>query len=134
MQKFNKLSIGLAVLSLGWGLVMSHAQASQATNHGWNYSTHKIAMSSPQIPTSQSSPEPPASLLQILDTIRLPVGYQSGLTTTDAGNWALLVRVPRGTVTPIAEVEAIVAEYPIVYQILADSLPVARPAYPHLGE
>ena len=131
MQKFNKLSLMLALLSLGWGLPIGDAWASQVVN---NYSMGKIAMSSPHIPTSQSSPEPPARLVKILDTLRLPVGYQSGLTITTAGDWAVLIRVPKGIATPLADIETVAAEYPIVYQILPDSLPIARPAYPQLGE
>lgn len=91
----------------------------------------------PYIPSPPIVPEPPPALVQIANEavpVALPPGCQSGLTTTQDGNWALLVNVPPGTHVPIQTIETIVRGYPVIYQAMPDTPPVARPAYPSLGE
>lgn len=140
MQKSSKLFMVLTVLLLGWGLPVHDAQALPLVKPGsvckWNCSIGKVTMSpiSPRLYTVQNSPEPPAGLTKIADTIRLPSGYQSGLTISPEGYWALLVRVPSGTATPVASIESLATGYPVVYQVLPTRIPVARPAYPSRGE
>jgi hypothetical protein len=88
----------------------------------------------PYIPPAPISAEPPARLVTIVDTIKLPPGYQIGLTTIQGGKWALLVKVPPRTHTPIPEIVALAPDEPIVYQTLPERATVARPADPALGE
>jgi hypothetical protein len=79
------------------------------------------------------SPEPPG-LLRAAQALSHPDVSSAGLTTTPDGRWALLVRVRPGARTPIAEVEQAAGGHPVIYQPEPDDLPVARPAYPLLGE
>jgi hypothetical protein len=89
---------------------------------------------SPHIPGPPKSPEPPRQLVEIADALSHPAVSRVGLTTTADGRWALMIRIRPGTPLPLKEVEAICADYPIVYQEEPRDLPVARPAYPALGE
>lgn len=69
------------------------------------------------------------------DSLSHPDVTRVGLTTTPEGDWALMVRSKPGTPIPIKEVDALVGgRYPVVYQDDPGRLPVARPAYPGLGE
>lgn len=56
-----------------------------------------------------------------------------GLTTTKAGEWALLVQVPAGRPTPVPEIEAKAGGYPVIYEQRVQ-LPLARPAFPDRDE
>ena len=84
-------------------------------------------------PALPSSPAP-AELVALAGSLSHPAVEQTGLTTTMDGRWALLVRVPRGTPTPLAEVEQAAGGHPVVYQPAPDPPPVARPAFPERGE
>lgn len=79
-------------------------------------------------------PDPPSELISIVDSLTHPDATRIGLTTTPDGDWALLVRLKPGTPVPIEEIEAICNRYPIIYQQDSGGWPVARPAYPALGE
>ena len=56
-----------------------------------------------------------------------------GLTTTAAGEWALLVQVPVGRTTPVPEIERKARGFTVIYEPLGE-LPVARPAFPDRDE
>lgn len=86
------------------------------------------------IPGLPLSPEPPEGLLSLADSLTHPCVTRVGLTTTAEGEWALMVRVRRGTAIPLPDLEQQCSPYPIVYQAEPDDPPVARPAYPSLGE
>jgi hypothetical protein len=68
------------------------------------------------------------------DSFSHPAVTRVGLTTTADGRWALMVRVQPGTPIPIKEIAAVCRDYPIIYQEEPQEFPVARPAYPALGE
>ena len=85
-------------------------------------------------PGLPQSPDPPPDLLEIADSLSHPLVAQTGITTTKEGRWALLVRVQHGTPTPIREVEVAAGEHPVIYQVIPDVPPVARPAFPGRGE
>jgi hypothetical protein len=82
------------------------------------------------MPTRPKSTKPPQGLVELSKTFRHGDVIQTGVTTTDEGEWALLVRVRQGVATPLANVTA---SFPIVWQT-ERSTPVARPAYPAAGE
>ncbi len=85
-------------------------------------------------PRRPLSPEPPDDLAAAARSVHHPDITRCGLTTTEDGRWALIVRVRRGTVTPVPEVEALTGNHPVVYEDEPDEPPVARPAYPNKGE
>ena len=89
---------------------------------------------SPHIPGPPESPEPPNRLVEIAASLSHPAVTRVGLTTTTDGRWALMVRVQPGTSIPCKDIEAVCNDYPIVYQEEPKEFPVARPAYPALGE
>ena len=91
-------------------------------------------MDADHVPGMPSSPDAPPELLRAVDSLAHPNLSNVGLTTTRDGRWALLARVKRGGSAPIAEVEAAAGGHPVVYEPEPDELPVARPAYPLLGE
>lgn len=86
------------------------------------------------IPGPPKEPAPPAKLLEALDAVSGARVSRAGLTTTEEGDWALMVRIPRGSEWPIADVEAASGGFPVIYQYEPEQLPVARPAYPDRGE
>ena len=90
-------------------------------------------MANDELPGIPQTPEPP-ELLQAADSLRHADVSSVGLTTTPTGEWALRVRVRSGARTPIHAVEDAAAGHPVVYEAEPAELPVARPAYPHLGE
>jgi hypothetical protein len=58
-----------------------------------------------------------------------------GVTTTSDGRWAVKVWLRNGARPPLDDVEtAAGSDVPVVYQSEPDRLPIARPAYPALGE
>jgi hypothetical protein len=81
-----------------------------------------------------SPPEAPGSLARIADSLSHPHVMQTGLTTTPDGRWALMVRVRPGIAVPIDDVERASEGHPVVYRETPGTYPVARPAYPSLGE
>ena len=89
---------------------------------------------SPHIPGPPESPEPPSRLVEMADSFSHPAVTRVGLTTTAEGHWVLMVRVQPGISIPIKETEAVCSDYPIIYQEEPKEFPVARPAYPALGE
>jgi aminoglycoside phosphotransferase (APT) family kinase protein len=86
------------------------------------------------IPGLPITPEPPEGLVEIANSMSHPDVTRVGLTATSDGRWALMVRVRPETPTPVEGVEEICREYPVIYQEEPGELPVARPAYPALGE
>lgn len=88
----------------------------------------------PNVPSPPESPEPPTALVHLADTLSDPQISQVGLTTTQDGCWALLVRVRAGIQTPLPEVESHRGSFPVIYEVDSKKLPIARPAYPELGE
>jgi hypothetical protein len=85
------------------------------------------------IPGLPKTPEP-SDLSDIAASIEHPDVNKAGITTTKNGDWALLLFTKKGTNVPIRDIEEKVQSYPIIYQEDSDELPVARPAYPGLGE
>ncbi|MGH9720002.1 MAG: hypothetical protein ACRD8O_07300 [Bryobacteraceae bacterium] len=77
---------------------------------------------------------PPEDLKRLVRRLRHPAVAQAGLTSTDRGEWALLLTVKPGTPTPVPEIETIRGRYPVVYEEESGRMPVARPAYPAEGE
>jgi hypothetical protein len=78
--------------------------------------------------------EPPAALRAVQKKVSAAGVSRVGLTTTREGDWALIVRIPRGSQWPLPEVEAASGGFPVIYQYEPENLPVARPAYPDRGE
>lgn len=98
------------------------------------FHSYKDYMSLPfHIPGRPKSTEP-VKLVSIASSLRHPAVIRSGVTTTEAGDWALLVVVKRGTPVPIKEIEHQYPDFPIIYQEDSGRIPIARPAYPALGE
>ena len=85
------------------------------------------------IPGRPRTPKP-SSLPNIAASIQHPDIVRTGITTTKEGDWAILVVVKNGTHIPIKEIEAESQQFPVIYQEDTGSLPIARPAYPLLGE
>jgi hypothetical protein len=86
------------------------------------------------IPGRPKTPGPPPALYAAQEAVSHAGPSRVGVTTTRDGDWALMVRVPQGTATPIAEVEAASGGFPVIYQYEPEEPPVARPAYPRRGE
>ena len=86
------------------------------------------------MPASPKTPSPPEDLVRLSASLKHPAVTQAGITTTEDGEWALLVKVRPGTTTPLDEVEQTSMGYPVIYAAAPASLPVARPAYPKQGE
>lgn len=86
------------------------------------------------IPGRPKQPVPPSDLQQAAQSITHEAITQVGLTTTSEGEWALLVRVKPQAAYPIPEVERQAHGHPVIYQRAPAGLPVARPAFPGLGE
>ena len=87
-----------------------------------------------RIPGRPRFPTPPANLVEEIRKISHNDVVSAGLTTTANGEWAALVRVGRDAQTPIAEVERLLAGFPIIFETSPEHPPVARPAYPDRGE
>lgn len=86
------------------------------------------------LPGLPKQAQPPAELARAADS-PAPAGVvQLGLTTTSDGDWALLARVAPDAQAPIAAVERMALGHPVVYQVAGRHAPVARPAFPGLGE
>jgi hypothetical protein len=86
------------------------------------------------MPRPPNTPDPPPELLRLADSLSHPSVTRTGLTTTEEGEWALKVRVPRGTAVPLRDLEAACQSFPVVYDEEPEELPVARPAFPGKGE
>lgn len=86
------------------------------------------------IPGLPKQAVPPSDLKRAADS-QVPEGVvQLGLTTTSDGVWALLARIEPHAHAPIGAVEQIAHGHPVIYQTASSRLPVARPAFPGLGE
>jgi hypothetical protein len=85
-------------------------------------------------PAPPYTPEPPSRLVAIAGSLSHPAITRVGLTTTSEGTWALMVRTRAGTLLPLPEVEAVREDFPVIYQDEPEEPPLARPAYPGLGE
>lgn len=85
------------------------------------------------IPGIPKSPEP-SNLVKIASSIHHPDIAKVGLTTTEKGDWALLVGVKPGVKIPLKDIEEKCSDFPIIYQEDNGRLPIARPAYPEFGE
>ena len=73
----------------------------------------------------------PDTLLQIgQNALVHPSVAKTGITKTEDGGYALLATVRKGTPTPIAEIENLAGNFPVVYQEEEDLPPVAWPARP----
>jgi hypothetical protein len=86
------------------------------------------------IPGLPKEQEPPAELLEAQKALSGARVSRVGLTTTHDGDWALMVRIPKGSQWPLAEVEAGSRGFPVIYQYDPEHPPVARPAYPERKE
>lgn len=89
-------------------------------------------MSTPRTPDQAS---PPASLRRAKsEAARDPVVARTGLTTTPEGTWALKIWLRRDAHATASEVESLGGGHPVVVVEEPSHLPIARPAYPRLGE
>ena len=72
------------------------------------------------IPGPPKTEDPPEELVQLSDTFVHPLVHHTALTCDAAGNWALLLAVPKTLDVPLREVEA---QYPgirFVYEAQPD--------------
>jgi|KBSMisStaDraftv2_1062788.scaffolds.fasta_scaffold1932649_1 hypothetical protein len=76
----------------------------------------------------------PKKLEELAATLYHPEVVRTGLTTTENGDWALLVVVKAGSSIPIPEIEKKSSGFPVIYEENKGNMPVARPAYPLAGE
>ena len=88
----------------------------------------------PHIPGQPKEATPPAGLIEAQKAVSGTRATRVGLTTTHDGDWALMVRIPRGSEWPLPDVEAASGGFPVIYQYEPEQPPVARPAYPDRGE
>jgi hypothetical protein len=73
----------------------------------------------------------PDELLRIADAaIKHSEISKVGITKTPDGRYALLATVRKHTSTPVADIEKMAGEYPVVYREEEDRVPVAWPARP----
>lgn len=93
-----------------------------------------MSRSEPHIPGRALTPEPPVKLCEIADSLSHPDITKVGLTTTNDGQWALQVFVKPGTPTPLDGIEGMVGGFSVFYKTDPDDYPIARPAYPALGD
>lgn len=85
------------------------------------------------IPGRPSTPEP-RKLVTLAAKVSHPDIIKSGITTTQKGDWALLLTVKKNTAIPLKEIEKKSAGFPVIYQEDSGHILIARPAYPALGE
>ena len=72
----------------------------------------------------------PDSLLRISEkAMNHPAVVKTGVTKTEAGEYALLATVRKGTSTPISEIADLAVGFPVVYKE-EEGQPVAWPARP----
>ena len=98
-----------------------------------------MANTPPHVPAPPKTVEPPARLAETIKALNHPGVVHPGivnvgLRTTASGAWAAIVRVHRGTPTPISDVDHRFAGFPVIYEIAPDQPAVARPAFPDRGE
>jgi hypothetical protein len=87
------------------------------------------------MPAQPVTPSPSSELQSLKREVAAhPSVAQAGLTTTDDGHWALLVRVRPGVSTPVADIEQMRGNQHVVYEEARKTPPVARPAFPAKGE
>jgi hypothetical protein len=87
-----------------------------------------------RVPGLPKSAAPPHRLAEEIRRISHPDVVSVGLTTTADGEWAALVRTTSKARAPIREIERLLTGFPIIYETVPESPPVARPAYPDRGE
>lgn len=86
-------------------------------------------------PSKPKTSTPPQGLLRLKKrALTLPSVARAGLTTTKDGEWALKVWLKEETPESTAQIEKMSKDYPVVYDKEPAYPPVARPAYPDLGE
>lgn len=85
------------------------------------------------IPGRPKSSEP-ERLVELVQNLYHPKVARFGVTSTHEGDWALLVVLKNGAEAPIAEIENAALTFPVIYLDDHGRLPVARPAFPSLGE
>jgi hypothetical protein len=98
-----------------------------------------VANDPPHVPAPPKTAEPPVRLAETIKALNHfgvvhPGIVNVGLTTTASGAWAAIVRVHRGTATPISDVDHQFTGFPVIYEIAPDQPAVARPAFPDRGE
>ena len=76
----------------------------------------------------------PAQLVELARTMHHPDVTRFGVTTTKEGRWTLLAVIKQGVKVPITEVEKRASKFGVIYLDDSGRMPVARPAYPALGE
>ena len=81
-------------------------------------------------PLPPRSATPPNDLVEIVRGLHHPDIMNVGLTTTNEGEWAAMVRVRPGTRVPLPEIGSRHRGFPVIYQQGSEIPPVARPAYP----
>jgi hypothetical protein len=87
------------------------------------------------MPSKPSTPSPPPRLQRVkAEAVKHPAVARAGFTTTEDGKWALKLWLKRGEQAPLKDLEAQCAGVPVVYDEEPEFPPVARPAYPRLGE
>lgn len=72
----------------------------------------------------------PYQLVELARRIHNPNVLRSGVTTTEDGNWALLLIVKPYTKTPIQEIEQNSLGFPTIYLDDNNRQVWAKPAYP----
>ncbi|MEM9830921.1 MAG: hypothetical protein AAF944_09790 [Bacteroidota bacterium] len=85
------------------------------------------------IPGRPTKPKPD-DLQDVSSSIRHPDIIRTGITATREGEWAILTVVKDNVSIPLIEVGMEYERFPVIYQKEFDKLPIARPAYPSLGE
>jgi hypothetical protein len=85
------------------------------------------------MPTSSQQPFP-GVLAQALSRFRHPDVLGVRLLTTREGGWKIVATVRHGAALPVMDLEALSGEVPVQYEWEPGRIPVARPAYPGLGE
>ena len=85
------------------------------------------------IPGRPRTPKP-SILSEIIASLQHPDVLRTGITTNKEGDWAILVVVKKDSPIPIKEIEVKSMQFPVIYQEDSGSMPIARPAYPLLGE
>jgi len=72
------------------------------------------------VPGVPKQDDPPSGLVELSETIRHPLVRRAGVTTTEAGEWALYVTVPKTTHVPLPDLEAHTRGFPVVYEAEPD--------------
>ena len=76
----------------------------------------------------------PSQLVELARTMHHPDVIRFGVTTTKEGRWALMAVIKPRVKVPITDVEKRASKFGVVYLDDSGRMPLARPAYPALGE